>query len=177
MKSELRRKYAAARDSFPAEKRQAADEKITRYFLRAYGGYESYFIYNSFRSEVSTAAIIDGLVKAGKRVYCPKVVGRDMLCVPYGEMKKGAYGIYEPTGKPYNGKIDVCVAPLLAVDGQGFRLGYGGGYYDRFFAANEIIKVGIGYGFQQTSVDFRDKYDIPLDCFICERGIINYERK
>lgn len=173
-KKKLRREYAAARDNFSSDLRQAADEKITKIFLENYAGYQSFFVYVNFRSEVSTKAIIEGLLKAGKRVYCPKVCGADMLRVPYGGMKTGAYGISEPVGKPYTGKIDVCVTPLLAVDGQGFRLGYGAGFYDRYFAANDIIKVGLGYGFQVTSADFCDESDIPLNCFICERGIINY---
>lgn len=165
------------RDNFPEEDRRSADEKTTRYFLRAFGCYDSFFVYNSFRSEASTAAIISALIKADKRVYCPKVRGREMLRVPYGEMQKGAYGIMEPVGEPYSGRIDVCVTPLLAVDGQGFRLGYGGGYYDRYFAVSDVIKVGIGYGFQQTSVNFREENDVPLNFFICERGITKYERE
>ncbi len=177
MKNELRRQFAAERDNFPAGQRQAADSKITQYFLQAFGNYNSFFVYNSFRSEASTKEIIAALLQSGKRVYCPKVSGKDMLCVPYGKMSAGAFGIMEPEGEPYAGKIDVCVTPLLAVDGQGFRLGYGGGFYDRFFAANDVIRVGIGYAFQQTSTFFRGDFDIPLNYFISERGITEYERQ
>ncbi len=177
MKDELRREYAAARDNFKDDARQAADKKITEYFLQTFSGFESYFIYNSFRSEASTRGIIAALLKMDKRVYCPRVTERHMQCVPYGEMHVGAYGIDEPEGQPYSGKIDVCVTPLLAVDARGYRLGYGGGYYDRYFAQNEILKVGIGYNFQITDRQFRGGFDVPLDCFICERGITYYGKQ
>lgn len=63
---------------------------------------------------------------------------------------RGAFGIEEPCGEPFAGVPDVCVAPLLAADGQFRRLGYGGGYYDRYFAreGRGAFKIGICYDVQ-----------------------------
>ena len=178
-KDELRYKYKIKRKYFQHSAREVADGAICDIFLSALGGYESFFIYHSFGAEADTHAIIAKLLSLGKRVYLPRVEDENMVAVRYlgneDGLVKNRYGIFEPTGQASEEEIDVCVAPLLAVNPQGFRLGYGGGYYDRFFSANKnTIKVGLGY-FLQYAEDFTaDEWDEPLDKFICERGIIDF---
>lgn len=97
---------------------------------------ESFFVYLSYSSEAPTDKLISRLLKAGKTVYAPRVEGRDMEAVLFGEdFTLSERGIREPVGQAYRGKIDVAVLPLLAADERGGRLGYGGGYYDRFLRA------------------------------------------
>jgi 5-formyltetrahydrofolate cyclo-ligase len=93
------------------------------------------------------------------------------------ELIKGAFGIYEPAGQACDIVADVAVIPLLAVNERGFRLGYGGGYYDRFLKDKNCLKVGIGYGLQLTNEFKEDEWDIPLDMYICEKGVYNFEQK
>ena len=87
--------------------------------------------------EVDTHGLIKALLAAGKEVFLPRVEGSEIVPVQYfgGEsaLVKNSYGIFEPAGDGYEGGIDVCITPLLAVNSRGYRLGYGGGYYDRFF--------------------------------------------
>ena len=64
--------------------------------------------------------------------------------------------------------------PLLAVNPRGYRLGYGGGYYDRYLKDARTLKVGLGYSFQLTEEFEEDGWDQPLDEFICERGIYRF---
>ncbi|MDE5943267.1 MAG: 5-formyltetrahydrofolate cyclo-ligase [Clostridia bacterium] len=173
-KEELRYKLKIKRKYFGGVRREFADGAILDNFLNAFSQYESFFIYNSFSTEADTKALIAELVAAGKKVYLPRVDGEKMVAVPYGETVKGAFGIDEPRGKPYNGKIDVTVIPLLAVNGRGYRIGYGKGFYDRYLKDKRTKKVGLGYSFQIESFE-EDKWDIPLDLFLCEKGIYYYE--
>lgn len=173
MKDELRNKLKIKRKYFQNVRREEADRVIAETFLAAFGNYDSFFIYNSFSTEADTSLIIEELLSAGKKVYLPRVEGENIVAVPYGETKKGAFGIEEPTGQAYFGEIDVTVAPLLAVNERGFRIGYGKGFYDRYFKAAKTLRVGLGYAFQIE--DFKeDEWDEPLDKFICEKGIYSF---
>lgn len=173
MKDELRYKLKIKRKYFQGVRREVADENILFNFTAAYGEYKSYFIYNSFGSEASTELIIKYLLSAGKDVYLPRVEGESIVPVPYGETKKGAFGIEEPTGQAYSGEIDVTVVPLLAVNERGFRIGYGKGFYDRFLKNRKTRKVGLGYSFQIENFK-EDLWDELLDEFLTEKGIYKF---
>ena len=164
------------RAAFSGDMRLLADKKILSNFLAEFGGAGSYFIYNSFKAEADTSALISALLGRGKAVYLPRVEGDDMLAVPYGPLKEGRYGIPEPCGEAYRGDVEVTVAPLLAVGADGVRLGYGGGYYDRYFARANTLRVGIGYDFQFTEELFSEVWDMPLDAFVSESGVRRFVR-
>ncbi len=173
-KDEVRKKLKAARARFSGEERVLADKAVYENFINNYLGCESFFVFSSFGSEADTKKIISRLIGADKRVYLPRVEGDTMLAVPYGEMQRGAFGIYEPCGQPYSGKIDVAAIPLLAVNGRGYRLGYGKGFYDKFLRGRpEILKVGLGYSFQLSEFN-EDGWDIPLDAFVSDTGVIKF---
>lgn len=179
MKDELRYRYKVKRKYFQHSQREVADGAVSDALLAAFADRHSFFIYYSFGSEADTHAIIKRLLALGKRVYLPKVFGGEMYAAEYfgreEELKKNSFGIEEPVGEAFTGDIDVCIAPLLAVNEGGFRLGYGGGYYDRFFKSHPgILKVGIGYYLQLTQEHFEDEWDIPLDIYVCERGIYSF---
>ena len=174
MKDELRKKLKIKRRYFTDIRRQEADRIICEEFMAAFSGYDSFFVYNSFGTEADTRLIIDGLLALGKKVYLPRVEGKDIVAVPYGECKKGAFGVDEPVGQPYTGEIEVAVVPLLAVNNHGFRIGYGGGYYDRFLKSSGAKRVGLGYYFQFE--DFApDDWDEKLDLYVCARGIYSFD--
>lgn len=170
MKDDLRTQLKIKRAAFHGAERERADGAVLKNFLNEFGGYESFFIYNSFSSEADTKGIINALIRAGKRVYIPRVEGENMVAVPYGKMRKGAFGIEEPEGQAFSGDIQITVIPLLAVNSSGYRIGYGKGFYDRYLKDRHTKKVGLGYSFQMA--DFKeDEWDIPLDLFLCEKGI------
>jgi len=173
MKDELRQKLKIKRRYFEGVRREVADANIRDNFFAAFGNYESFFIYKSFGTEADTRGLIDGLLSLGKKVYLPRVEGDIIVPVPYGETKKGAFGIEEPLGQAYAGEIDVTVVPLLAVNEDGFRIGYGKGFYDRYFKTAKTLKVGLGYYFQFEEF-CGEEWDEPLDLFLCERGIFNF---
>ncbi len=173
MKDELRYKLKIKRKYFQGVRREVADENILYNFLSAFGGYQTFFIYNSFGSEASTKVIISALIAAGKSVFLPRVEGENIVPVPVGETADGAFGIAEPIGQAYEGEIDVTAVPLLAVNERGYRIGYGKGFYDRFLKGRSTVKVGLGYAFQIENFT-EDTWDEPLDEFLTEKGIFYF---
>ena len=189
MKEEIRKKLKIKRRYFAGVRREEADKAIAEEFLLAFGGYESLFIYNAKgdeagtvrpqvppSAEAGTRLITEGLAAAGKKIFAPRVEGKNLAVVPFGECSVGAFGVEEPLGAAADIVPQVTVVPLLAVNPRGYRIGYGGGYYDRFLADKPTLKVGLGYGFQTEEFQ-EDVWDVPLDIFICERGIYRFERE
>jgi len=173
MKEELRYKLKIKRRYFQGVRREVADGNILFNFLSAYGGLNSFFIYNSFGDEATTSLIIEELLKAKKEVFLPRVEGNNIVPVPYGQTVRGAFGIEEPVGQAFTGEIDLTVVPLLAVNGRGYRIGYGKGFYDRFLKNRNTRKVGLGYSFQMEEFK-EDDWDEPLDEFLTEKGIYDF---
>ncbi len=172
MKNEIRNKMKIKRKYFGEIVRSQADIAICEAFLAEFYKFDSFLIYNSLPLEARTDLIIAELLKGGKKVYLPRVEGQNIVAVPYfgGELKTGAFGIGEPQGQAYNGLIEVTAVPLLAVNSRGYRIGYGGGYYDRYLRDKTTQKVGLGYGFQMEEFN-EEPWDVPLNKYICERGI------
>ncbi len=135
-------------------------------FMRA----ESFFVYCSMKSEAATDKLIAALLAAGKRVCVPRLQGGVMLAVPYGELEEGAFGIPAPRGGE-DTPCDVVFAPLLAFDGRGTRLGYGGGYYDAYFASRPAaVRVGLAYAAQRADRLPREPHDVLLHAVVTEEG-------
>ncbi len=156
----------------------AVEEIAENFFLSPFADKQSFFVYCSFRTEVGTEEIIKRLLAEGKTVCLPRVEGDKMVSALYtGELERGAYGLMQPPhgeDKP----CEVALTPLLAYDERGQRLGYGGGYYDAYFAARpEILRVGLAYAGQAVRKLPADEKDIPLDAVITERGIIRFTER
>lgn len=143
-KPALRRQLLKARRETAPEKRRAMDDGIFRRLtaLEAYQRAGTVFLYCSTEEEVSTARLLEDALRTGKRVCVPLCTGtRGVMeareITEPSELVPGRYGIPEPPAwspaVPPE-EIDLCVVPCLAADASGHRLGYGGGYYDRFLA-------------------------------------------
>lgn len=175
-KKELRRYMKQRRSN--NENRDIKEENMLRtFFAHGFGEYQRYFVYLSFSSEAKTDRLIERLLTLGKKVYCPRIEQDEMVAVEYGEdFALSDYGIREPIGKEYQGEIDLIVAPLLAVDKTGIRLGYGGGYYDRFIEKHEEAKtVGWCYDFQIVEKPLpKEEWDKRLNGLITDRRTIKF---
>ena len=94
----------------------------------------------------------------------------------YGDrLHKGRFGIPEPKGRGYKGRIDMIIIPGIAYDHECNRLGRGGGYYDRFLRHySNTLKVGVGYDFQLLDeVIPTGPFDRSVDIVVTERQIVN----
>lgn len=87
-----------------------------------------------------------------KTLLLPVTHRKEMTANPFegnDKMHRGKFGVPEPTTLPYIGEIDVIIVPAVAFDKKGFRLGRGGGYYDRFIKKQpHATVIGVGYDFQ-----------------------------
>ena len=134
------------------------------------------FIYLSFSSEAPTHRLIETLLECGHTVCAPRVEDGQMTAVEICEetdFMRSDFGAVEPIGSSFAGEIDMAIVPLLAVDKQGNRLGYGGGYYDSFLGEYPQIKrVGYAFDFQLLpSVPCEEK-DIKMQYIVTDKRIV-----
>lgn len=132
----------------------------------------SFFVYLSFSSEVGTQPLIEKLKLAKKTVCVPFVKGDHMLSVPLTDkLVKGAFGILSPE-EGEERTCEAAIVPMLAFNEKGYRLGYGGGYYDRYFSSHpDVFRLGIAYAGQYTDEAFQEPFDEPLDAIVTEEGV------
>jgi 5-formyltetrahydrofolate cyclo-ligase len=135
------------------------------------------FVYLSYSSESPTDRLIETLIEGGYTVCCPRVEKDRLLAVEYGEdITLSDYGIREPVGEPFQGKIDVSITPFLAVDEKGNRLGYGGGYYDRFFTENpDVLRIAYGYDFQVVKEVPSEPWDKKMQYVVTDKRIVKID--
>ena len=160
--------------------RDLKEQRLIEHFYQAVFGETShpgmrlsFFIYLSFSREAPTDGLIERLLADGHRVYCPRVESGEMVAVEYGEdFTLSDYGIREPVGDAHQGEIDVAVIPFLAVDKRGNRLGYGGGYYDKFLKNSTAKRVAYGYGFQIVNEVPTEGWDEKMDVIVTDEEII-----
>lgn len=169
-KSALRALCKERRDKL---KSAAADKLLAgSFFGSPLVRFRSFFLYLSVGTEAGTELILEGLLAADKPVCAPRVTGGEMRSVPYAEpLSAGKFGISEPPCGEET-ECEVALAPLLAADGEGNRLGYGGGYYDRYFLAHPaVLRVGLCYEGQLLPRVPHGEGDVPLDAVLTEKGL------
>lgn len=141
-KKQIRKEYLEKRNKLSAEKREKASEKITERLLKMSEVKDAptVFAYVSHKSEVSTKRLIQMLLSEGRKVALPKVNGEKMEFYEissWDELFPGYQGILEPQinqdAQPVRPcSRDVFLLPGVSFDYTGNRIGYGGGYYDRY---------------------------------------------
>ena len=203
-KATLRKRILRIRDLQDPEEKKNKDDSIRKNLLSIINrrGVKCVLIFVSFRSEPDTYAIIEECLSNDIRVAVPKVEGKDIrfyYVSGSGDLKAGYMGIMEPaegcvlweghdpagTDEPANaletgsnGISDplhtMVVVPGAVFDTDGYRIGYGGGYYDRFLKVYPgLYKAGICYDFQITDLIPRDSWDERVDCIVNNEELIN----
>ena len=134
------------------------------------------FISMTKQFEVDTYSIIDELLKKGKKIFVPVMNENELEhseLMSINELRKNQWGVHEPLTKIFGNldSIDIILVPLLAIDNNGNRLGYGKGYYDRFLMKTKALKIGLVFDdFVLNEIPI-ENHDIKLDGFITEKGI------
>lgn len=188
-------KKAALRKEF-LQKRKDADEHwlIENNALIAQN-LEKYVRENHFKTlhtflpqlgsrEIDTFSIIEslGIVFPAMRMAAPWIIPgtREMkhyLVTPETHLVLNQWKIPEPdpltSGQIHPADIDIVLVPLLAFDTKGYRVGYGGGYYDRFLPQTrpDCLKMGLSLFEKTDEIEDVDPFDIPLDACITPKGI------
>jgi 5-formyltetrahydrofolate cyclo-ligase len=132
------------------------------------------------KSEINPLPLMKKLAGQGARLALPVVAGRGqpltMRAWAWGEpLNPGVWGIREPKPQAPEVEPDILLVPLLAFDRAGYRLGYGGGYYDRTIgklrANKAVTAVGVGFAAHQVPISPRDA---RLDLVLTEREAIDF---
>lgn len=157
MKKELRQAVLTQMKKLSGKEKKLADNWLTQRLLSsaAYQKAQVIATYLSMPHEVSTASFIEQAQLDGKRVLVPKTYGQGrMIFVDYDEsrLQKSSFGLMEPTSEEAVDKteIDLIHVPGVVFNSQGFRIGYGGGYYDRYLADYKGASISTIYAVQQA---------------------------
>ena len=133
-------------------------------------------------SEISPVPVMERLAETGRNLCVPVVTGdRRPLgfrqWTPSGDLVKADHGIPIPSSGAWL-RPDILVVPLLAFDAKGYRLGYGGGYYDRTLeflrGTGRPSAIGFAYAAQQTDHVPTEAFDQRLDMVVTERRVLRF---
>ena len=179
MKSELRKQVLQEMKAIPQEQKQAMDQALTERLLQHPFYQEAKIIatYLSFPHEFQTQELIEQALKDGKKVLIPKTYpkGRmDFVVYDPHQLVKTSFGLLEPQGDLEvvdASQIDLIHVPGLVFTTEGYRIGYGGGYYDRYLKHFPGHTLSTIYPCQIQ--DFSpENHDIPVqEVLIDERNL------
>lgn len=191
-KRRLRNELRAHRDGLELEERSCIDCAIAERLLRLpeIAACDLLLCYCSFGSEVDTHALIEAMIERGVAVALPRCGTDDRgerhlrwhRVMSLDDLAPGAHGISEPPNltstevEPSAYAHAVAIVPGLAFDAQGYRLGYGGGYYDRFLEHFQGCSIGIcRASARMASLAHEgalEPHDRPVDLVVTERGTL-----
>jgi 5-formyltetrahydrofolate cyclo-ligase len=190
-RTELRRELRRRRSGMTPGARATASERIARRiertsWLRPDRGIGLYF---SIGDEVDTAPLRQLAASRGCEVYLPRITSyrfrRMVFWRDDGRYRPNRLWIPEPVSGPMRAarRLDIVFVPLTGFDDMGYRLGAGGGFYDRLFAYRlrgilvRPLLIGIGFDCQRTGEFVPRAHDVPLDRIVTEAALIDTRRR
>lgn len=181
-KKRLRKKFLNERNALDIKIREDIDKKIIKNILESYEyiSAKNIFTFVGIGSEINTIPLIEKAIEDKKDVFVPLCIDKSSMesrkINSISELEEKHFGLLEPSinsEKIEINKIDLSIIPCLAVDKEGYRLGYGGGYYDRYFANTNINNAFIVCrgDFIIDSVPY-ENFDIKFNKIVSENGIV-----
>lgn len=186
MKGELRRDVLKSRTAMSPvqvlEKSVMILERLLE--LEEYRQASTLMAYLDFRNEVQTGALVTATMAQGKKVAVPVTDIPNHRLTPSllvdfpGDLQPGAWGILEPKPgclRPLDPlELDLVIVPGVAFDLQGNRLGYGGGFYDRFLPRTRpgAFYVALAFELQVRPEVYPGAHDVPMHCLVTEDRLI-----
>ena len=143
-------------------------------------------LYFPYKKEVALDFLIQELKKYSPNIYMPRIISdikmKFNLFEENNAFTKNKYGIIELDNQNFLDPMafDLMFIPFVGVDANGYRLGYGGGYFDRALQnlkkeKNTVLIVGLGYGYQILKESFGESHDIQYDIVITEKDIHRFK--
>ena len=183
-KTEIRKQLLSLRNSLSTEEMKTSSGEIVDRLMRIeeIRNASTLMAFLSFGSEVDLDELIRWGWREEKQVVVPfcRPESREMTACRidgFDELETGHYGIREPKEgllRPVEGgEIEAILVPAVAFDRRGYRVGYGGGYYDRFLpAAPQAAKIGVAFSSQIIEKIPVDAHDLPVDMIVTESEVI-----
>jgi len=186
-KREVRRRVLARRDAIDREVRDRAAARVTERVLALpeVAAATTVLAFSSFGSELPMLPLIGALVERGVRVGLPVITGTDIVARawrPGDPTVETSFGALEPAdGAPIEpSAIDVTLTPAVAVDRTGRRVGYGGGFYDRFLpqTRSDAVRVAVVLPVQLVDEDLpAGAFDLRVDAIVTPNELIRCDRE
>jgi 5-formyltetrahydrofolate cyclo-ligase len=180
-KAESRKALKTVRANIPEIERMDYANSITEQVLKLdeikHAG--AIFIYISYATEVHTHHLIKSLLAAGKILAVPKIVNSEYMQAEtfssWEDLVPGELGILTPANaEPYNKPFDVAIIPGLGFSLSGHRMGFGKGYYDKWFAKNEVgHRIALAYEAQLVDNIPVEDTDVPMEKIVTEKRVIS----
>ncbi len=182
-KKRLREELLSLRMKISDDERAKAEKAIVSKLLSlaSYRFAETVLLYYPIKGEISLLPLAEAALKSGKKVAFPLCDGENSTMTYHtvsslSELKSGTYGIPEPNGNlptyvPSPEKHDLLIIPAVCFDKNGYRVGYGKGYYDRYLTSFGGTSVGVT--FDKLLVDSvpRGRYDRRAAIVVTEKGV------
>lgn len=185
-KSELRRRAHAAREAIDADVRSSAADALAAHFFSTFefGAKDVVAGYWPIRDEIDCRGVLTRLMDGGQPVCLPVVRGpakplEMRLWAVGAPLFPSGFGALAPAAGAPLVDPDYVLIPLLAFDGRGTRLGYGGGYYDRTLAglSRRPVVIGCAFSAQELPAIPRGPHDVPIDYVATEAGVRRFARE
>lgn len=181
-KADLRRRLLKARQAIPPRQRQSKGDRLCGHLQRWPQFHQARCIlsYCSFRGEPDLSPLMSALGNRQRQWGLPRCQGSDLVWHQWlgpGTLVAGTYGILEPapTAPLIDPRqVDLMLVPGIACDVQGYRLGYGGGFYDRLLSQPQwraIPTIAIVFEYARLPTLPRDPWDLPLGGVCTEAGL------
>ena len=173
-KTALRKHLLEKRDAISAELRDISSGQVHENLKKnlSFINAQNIACYFPIGSEVNTHDIMLGILKQGKNLLLPRIIDDDIefyIVSDLEKLEKGSFEIMEPKDNCKKAeKIDCVLIPTVGVSKLGTRLGYGKGYYDRFLASTDAVKISLTYSKQIIKSIPSDSHDIKMDWIVTE---------
>ncbi len=187
VKEDIRRSLLKRRRSLSKEELKQVSCEINTHLINEIQNRDlkKILVYQSIDNEPSIEQTTELAWQKDIEVYIPKVISKEKIIInrlrKNSSYSKNKFGIKESNDLDTVelDEIDLAVLPLVGIDINGFRLGYGGGYYDRFFnqegkLSRKPFIIGVGYAFQVLEVSFAEDHDLKCDSVITEKGVLKF---
>ena len=181
-KEELRKRIKEKRDKLSQREIVEKSEKIVGKLIKMdeFADADTVACYISFGSEVRTHSLIKNFMEK-KRIVVPFVDKRKKVIhlshlKNWEELHVGEYGILEPRKEflRIENNADIFIIPGIVFDEEGNRIGYGGGYFDKFLCNFKGKKIALAYDFQVVKKMPNEEHDIRMDFIITDKRIISF---
>jgi|GEM_PF-3377578 len=181
-KSQLRQTLKRQREELNPEAKSVMDYTVAQQTIKLIESIQNnktIGLYRALPHEIATS-FIDHTLHANHTLIYPRINSEDNRLTFHSvdinkpdDWEMGTFGILQPLTVLPALRADIYIVPLLGFNTQGYRIGYGQGHYDRYFAELDMqpITIGMAYDWQQVNTSFQESFDYPLNFIVTYQNV------